>query len=315
MGIHIAIVGNGRVGRPTAYTILNEGLADELSLVDIKSGLSWAFGEELRHVATSLGYDVQINTYEKDDDVVDCDIVLICAGKARIPGVQMTRRDLILDNARIIHYIAEVMPPCNSKAKFVVVTNPVDALATLFKKVSNCEYVIGTGNHLDTLRFKAKIAMELTVPPSLVEGFVGGEHGSAAHPLWSTIKIGDTPLNAYLEQTGKTLDKQAIIDYLRTVSKNIVDVIGATEYGPAAAFRDIIRSIVEDKREIYSVATSTKFQELPERVNVSIPTRVGQLLGPNLWNELTTIEQTRIIQAAKSIYTTYLTACKTLNGS
>ena len=51
MGVHVAVVGNGRIGRPTAYSLLTERLMDELSLVDIKPGLSWAFGEELKHAA------------------------------------------------------------------------------------------------------------------------------------------------------------------------------------------------------------------------------------------------------------------------
>ncbi len=38
MGTHVAVVGNGRIGRPTAYTIFNERLADEFSLVNVKPG-------------------------------------------------------------------------------------------------------------------------------------------------------------------------------------------------------------------------------------------------------------------------------------
>ncbi|RLI06815.1 hypothetical protein DRO24_04390, partial [Candidatus Bathyarchaeota archaeon] len=69
VGYHIAVVGTGRVGRPTAYTLLREGLMEELSLVDIKPGLAWAFGEELKHAAASLKLDVEINAYERDEDV------------------------------------------------------------------------------------------------------------------------------------------------------------------------------------------------------------------------------------------------------
>ncbi len=34
MGLHIAFFGNGRIGRPTAYTVFNERLADDFSLVE-----------------------------------------------------------------------------------------------------------------------------------------------------------------------------------------------------------------------------------------------------------------------------------------
>jgi malate dehydrogenase len=269
MGSHIAVVGNGRIGRPTAYTLFNERLADEFSLVDVKPGLAWAFGEELKHVAASLRYDVKINTYEEDEGVTGADLVVVCPGKPRIPGVQMDRRVLVGANAEIINYIAEVMPPNNPDAKWVIVTNPVDAMATLFRKVSGADFVIGTGDHPDTLRMRTKLAMELGVLISKVEGFVGGEHGSSAYPLWSTVKIGGKPLDEYLSQTGKALDREAVVGYVRGVSKKVVDIVGGTEVGPAAGFRDIVRSILEDRGEIYSVSQPLELPGIPEAVNVN----------------------------------------------
>lgn len=308
--VHIAVVGNGRIGRPTAYTLFNERLADEISLVDTKPGLAWAFGEELRHVAASLRYDVEINTYEEDGDVSGADLVVVCPGKPRIPGVEMDRRELVGANAEIVNYVAEVMPPRNPGARWVIVTNPVDAMATLFKKVSGAEFVIGTGDHPDTLRCRTKIALELGVPVSKVEGFVGGEHGSAAYPLWSTVKIGGMPMDGYLEETGKTLDRGAVVEYVKGVSKRVVDIIGGTEVGPAAGFRDIVRSVIQDRGELYSIADSTPLPGLPEPVNVNIPTRVGRKIGPNIWDELTEEEQENIMEAAKAIHANYETGLR-----
>ncbi len=307
MGSHIAVVGNGRIGRPTAYTLFNERLADEFSLVDVKPRLAWAFGEELKHVAASLRYDVKINTYEEDAGVTGADLVVVCPGKPRIPGVQMDRRVLVGANAEIINYIAEVMPPNNPDAKWVIVTNPVDAMATLFRKVSGADFVIGSGDHPDTLRMRAKLAMELGVPVSKVEGFVGGEHGSSAYPLWSTVKIGGKPLDEYLSQTGKALDREAVVGYVRGVSKKVVDIVGGTEVGPAAGFRDIVRSILEDRGEVYSVSQPLELPGIPEAVNVNVPTRVGSTIGPNIWDQLTEEERANIVEAAKAIYSNYQT--------
>ncbi len=307
MGTHIAVVGNGRIGRPTAYTLFNERLADEFSLVDTKPGLAWAFGEELRHVAASLRYDVEIDTYEEDEGVEGADLVVVCPGKPRIPGVEMDRRDLVGENAKIIDHIAEVMPPRNPDARWVVVTNPVDAMATLFKGVSGADFVIGTGDHPDTLRMRAKLSMDLGVPVSEVEGYVGGEHGSSAYPLWSTVKIWGKPLEDYLRDAGKELDREAVVGYVRGVSKRIVDIVGGTEVGPAAGFRDIVRSILQDRGEVYSVADSVRLPGLSEAVNVNIPTRVGKSLGPSLWEELTAEEKEDITEAARAIRANYLT--------
>ena len=310
MGTHIAVVGNGRIGRPTAYTLFNEMLADEFTLVDVKPGQAWAFGEELRHVAASLRYDVEVNTYEEDEGVTGADLVVVCPGKPRIPGVQMDRRELVGANAEIIDFIAEVMPPNNPDARWVIVTNPVDAMATLFKKVSGADFVIGTGDHPDTLRMRTKISMELGVPVSKVEGFVGGEHGSSAFPLWSTVNVDGRPLSDYLEETGKELDREAVVGYVRGVSKRIVDIIGGTEVGPAAGFRDIVRSILEDRGEIYSIAQSLQMPGLPEPINVNVPTRVGKAIGPNIWGDLPRIEKANIIEASQAIYANYRTGLK-----
>ncbi len=315
MGTHIAVVGNGRIGRPTAYTIFNERLADEFSLVDVKPGQAWAFGEELRHVAASLRYDVEINTYEEDDGVTGADFVVVCPGKPRIPGVQMDRRELVGANAEIINFIAEVMPANNPDARWVIVTNPVDAMATLFKKVSGADFVIGTGDHPDTLRMRTKISMELGVPVSKVDGFVGGEHGSLAFPLWSTVKIDGKPLEEYLTETGKELNRETVVSYVRGVSKKVVDIIGGTEVGPAAGFRDIVRSILEDRGEVYSVSQSLEMPGLPEPINVNVPTKVGKTIGPNIWNDLPRNERANIIEASQAIYANYQTGLKAVGKS
>jgi malate dehydrogenase len=310
MGVHIAVVGNGRIGRPTAYTLFNEMLADEFSVVDTKPGLAWAFGEELSHVAASLKYDVKINTYESDEGVEGADLVVVCPGKPRIPGVQMDRRDLVAANAEIINHVAEVMPPNNPDARWVIVTNPVDAMATLFRRVSGAEYVIGTGDHPDTLRLRAKLSRDLEVPVSSVEGYIGGEHGSAAHPLWSTVRISGKALNDYLSETGKTLDRDEVVGYVRGVSKKVVDIIGGTEVGPAAGFRDTVRSILQDRGETYSVSHPLRLPGMPEEVNVGVPTRVGLELGPNIWDRLPPEEQADVVEAARAIHANYLTGLR-----
>ncbi|MFP3951511.1 MAG: lactate/malate family dehydrogenase [Candidatus Bathyarchaeia archaeon] len=310
MGTHIAVVGNGRIGRPTAYTIFNEQMADEFSLVDTETEKSWAFGEELRHVASSMGYDVKINTYEKDEGVDGADLVLICPGKPRTPGVEMSRRDLVGANAKIIRHIAEVMPPRNPDAKWMVITNPVDAMATLFKEISGESFVISTGDHPDTLRFRSKLARDLNVPFTAVEGFVGGEHGSAAKILWSTVRIFGEPIDDYLYRENKELDREDVIQYVRGVSKQIVNIIGGTEFGPASGFRDIARAIVKDRREVYSIADSVKLPDIPRRVNFSVPTIVGSTIGPNYWDDLKEEEKDSIVESAKAIYSTYLMAKK-----
>jgi malate dehydrogenase len=303
--LHIAQIGTGRVGRPTAYTIMCAGLADKITVCDTKPGLAKAFSEELRHVTASLRLDVEIIACEKDENVTDANIILISAGKPRIPGVEMTRRDLAIKNGQIVKQIAESTVPNNPHAKYVVITNPVDAMAMVCKKYSKAKFVISTGTNLETLRFRSRLATVLNVPIAAIEGWVGGEHGTNAIVLWSRVKIFGLSLHKYLTSTGKSLCKEEIEDYVKSVSKFIVDNIGGTEFGPAASFRDIVKAIVRNTNEVLPIATPMKFDRLPKPVFVSVPLRLGSSIGNSVYGNLSSDEKNCLADVAAAIFQTY----------
>ncbi len=310
--MHIAQIGTGRVGRPTAYTILCENLAEEITVCDIKPGLAKAFAEELKHVSASLGVDVKINSCERDEDVYGADLILISAGKARVPGVSMSRRDLAIENAKIVKYVSETVAPLNPGAKYVVITNPVDAMTMVCKKYSRAEFVIGTGTYLESLRLRSKLAEYFQVPVSRVNGWVGGEHGDLATILWTTVKVYDMAVEEYSKIRGKSLEKYVVEDYIKSVTRFIIDNVGGTEYGPAAAFRDIVKSIVEDERNIFPIDVPIRFDSIPEPVYVSVPTRLGRSLGENIYSKLSFEEREKIFEAAKAVYKTYVDAISSI---
>ena len=305
--MHITQIGTGRVGRPTAYTIMSAKLADTITVCDTKPGLAKAFAEELRHVTVSLKLDIEIIACERDEDVVGADIILISAGKPRIPGVRMSRRDLAIQNGQIVKNVTESTAPNNPNAKYVVITNPVDAMAMVCKKYSGAQFVISTGTNLESLRFRSRLAQSLKVPVSAVKGWVGGEHGKDAMILWSTVKVNNLSLKEYLKENEKALKKSEIDSYMKEISKTIVDDIGGTEYGPAASFRDITRAIVKNTNEIIPIAAPQKFEDLPEPIFVSIPQHLGKTIGETIYDTLPAKEKTGIRKAAEAIYQTFKT--------
>jgi malate dehydrogenase len=288
------------------------GLADELTVCDVKPGLAAAFAEELKHVTASLKFDVDINSCEKDEEVSGADVILISAGEPRTPGVKMSRRDLAIQNGKIVKHVSEATAPRNRGAKYVVISNPVDDMAMVCKKYSRADFVISTGTNLESLRFRARLAECLGVSVSEVEGWVGGEHGDAAIPLWSTVRINGLSLEAFAESIKVTVPKEEIASYVKSVSKLIVDCIGGTEYGPAASFRDITRAIVKDTREVLSIATPFKVEEIHEPVFAGIPTRLGSSIGASMYDSLSAYEKAGIEDAAKAIHQTYLKAIEHL---
>lgn len=306
--MHIAQIGTGRVGRPTAYSIMEAQLPDTLTLCDTKPGLAAAFGEELKHVKASTQNDVEIFSCERDEQVTNADIILISAGEPRTPGIKMTRRDLAVQNAKIIKQISEATRNSNPGAKYIVISNPVDAMAMICKKYTKSEYVISTGTNLESLRFRSILSETFRVHNSYVEGWVGGEHGDAAVPLWSTVKINNLSFEEYSASTSISFQKIQAESYVKSVSKSIIDSIGGTEYGPATSFRDIVRAIAKNTNETLSIAAPIKFAEILLPVHVGVPTQIGQRIGSSIYQDLPEIEKKSLEEAAKTIYQTYLTA-------
>jgi len=194
----------------------------------------------------------------------------------------------------------------NPTAWYFVITNPVDAMTTLANKTAEDKRkIVGTGTNLETARFRTILSRELDVPVGMVEAYVGGEHGDAAVPLWSIVRIDGLPLDEYLQRAGRKLDKAKCEDYVKEVSREVIRVLGGTRYGPAGSFVDIVRGIVLNTGKVLSYSRLRKFETTPEPVHVTVPARIARSLGPDLWDLLSEQEKEGIKEAARIIHQTY----------
>ena len=305
--VHVAVAGAGRVGGQVAVSLIFERYVSTLSLVDTAPKVAEMTKEELHHAIASHGFDLEINAYERSRDVEDADLIVVTAGFPRTP--EMSRRDLAARNASAVREIVENTVDNNPNAWYFVVTNPVDAMATLANKAAEGKrHIIGTGTNLETSRFRTIVSRQLKIPIAVVEAYAGGEHGEAAVLLWSTVKINGLPLEEFLSKTGKTLDKGLCENYVKEVSRQIITFLGGTRYGPAGSFIEIIRGLLLNTGRVMSYGRLMKFETTPEPVFVTVPARIAKSLGSDMWDLLTRSEQQAIKEAAAAIYGTYLEA-------
>jgi malate dehydrogenase len=309
--VHVAIAGTGRVGGEVAFSLIFERYVTELSLVDVAPSVAEMTREELCHGLASHGFDVKINAYEDSRQVKDADLIVITAGFPRTP--EMSRRDLATRNAGIVKEIVEKTVENNPAAWYFVVTNPVDAMTTLANKTAQGRRnVIGTGTNLETSRFRTVLSRELNVPVGVVEAYVGGEHGEAAVPLWSIVKIDGLSLEKYLSKTQRTLDRVKCENYVKEVSREIIRVLGGTRYGPAGSFVEIIRGLMLNTGKMMCYSRQSQFRKTPEPVYVTVPARIVRSLSPDMWDVLSNSEKKAIKEAAEVIYKTYCEAAEGL---
>ena len=71
-------------------------------------------------------------------------------------------------NAEIVKEVSEKTKKRNLKAKYVVVINPVDAMAMICRRYTGRAFVLSTGTHLESLRFRARLAELPSTPVSRV---------------------------------------------------------------------------------------------------------------------------------------------------
>jgi malate/lactate dehydrogenase len=309
--VHIAVAGTGRVGGEVAFSLIFERYVTELSLVDKAPKVAEMTKEELHHAIANHGFDIKINAYDDGKQVKDADLIVIAAGFPRTP--EMSRRDLATKNAGIVKEIVENTVHNNPEAWYFVITNPVDAMATIASSTAGEKrHVIGTGTNLETSRFRTVLSRELNVPIGTIEAYVGGEHGEAAVPLWSLVKINGVPLENYLEKTNQTLDKLKCENYVKEVSREIIRVLGGTRHGPAGSFIEIIRGLILNTGRVMSYSRQNQFETAHQPVYVTVPARIAKSLSPDLWELLNETEKKAIKDAAEAIHKTYLEALEGL---
>jgi malate dehydrogenase len=157
----------------------------------------------------------------------------------------------------------------------IIVSNPLDAMAQAAYKLSGFprERVIGMAGVLDSARFRAFIAEELTVSVENVTAFVLGGHGDTMVPLPRYSTVAGIPITELIEKTRlealvqRTRDGGAeIVKYLKT---------GSAYYAPSAAATEMVEAILKDKKKILPCAAYLEGEYGISGLYVGVPVKLG----------------------------------------
>lgn len=273
----VAIIGIGTVGSAVATAVKNTGLVNEIVLYDRDEIRARAAAEDLGH-ASAFSFDVQINAVNDYRGIRGSDVVIISAGANQKPG--QTRMDLLDANANVIRDIVpRVMKNVDPKRVIlIVVTNPLDIMVMLVSQLSGLpeSRVIGTGTMLDSARLKIILSRLLGVSSHSINGYVLGEHGDSSVINWSSISIGNLPLDDFCKQVGIPVSaaSRKTIDYrVHNAAYEIIQGRGATWDGIGAVVSDLLRCIINNEKRILTVSKKETIGNKP--VAVSLPRIVG----------------------------------------
>src|SRR5579871_1556710 len=189
----ITVVGAGFVGSTCAHWAAAKELGDVV-LVDVNEGAAKGKALDLFEASPVEQFDARVVGTADYKDTANSDVVILTAGIPRKPG--MSRDDLLATNSKIVKECAEGICKYSPNCTIIVVSNPLDAMAFVAKKVSGFprNRIIGMAGVLDSARFRSFIAEALDVSVKDVQAFVLGGHGDTMVPMPRHCSVGGVPL-------------------------------------------------------------------------------------------------------------------------
>lgn len=254
----IALIGGGQIGGVLAQLIALKQLGDVV-LFDVVEDLPQGKTLDIAEAARVNGFDSKLTGTNSYKDIAGADLVIITAGLPRKPG--MSRDDLLVTNAKIMKSVAEGVKEYAPKAIAIIISNPLDAMVTLFKKVSGfpANRVVGQAGILDSSRFATFIAWELGVSVKDVNALVLGGHGDTMVPIVRYANVNGIPVMELLERKYKDKTKasevmKAMVERTKMAGGEVVKLLktGSAFYSPAASAIQMAEAIINDEKRLIS---------------------------------------------------------------
>lgn len=277
----IALIGGGQIGGVLAQLIALKELGDVV-LFDIVEDLPQGKTLDIAEASRVDGFDVCLKGTNEYKDIQDSDIVIITAGLPRKPG--MSRDDLLATNAKIMRSVAEGVKQYAPNSIVIIISNPLDAMVTLFKKVSGfpSAHVMGQAGVLDSSRFSSFIAWELGVSVKDVNAMVLGGHGDTMVPLVRYANVNGIPVVEMLERkyNDKVKAKEvidAMVQRTKMAGGEVVKLLktGSAFYSPASSAISMAEAILKDEKRLMPVCSFLDGEFGVEGYYVGVPTILG----------------------------------------
>jgi malate dehydrogenase len=278
----IALIGGGQIGGVLAQLIAQKKLGDVV-LFDIVEDFPQGKTLDIAEASRVDGTDVVLKGTNTYDDIAGSDIVIITAGLPRKPG--MSRDDLLVTNAKIMKQVAEGVKAHAPNSIVIIISNPLDAMVTLFQKVSGfpANKVIGQAGVLDSSRFSTFIAWELGVSVRDINAMVLGGHGDTMVPLVRYANVNGVPVMEMLERKYNDAAKakevmEAMVNRTKMAGGEVVKLLktGSAFYSPAASAIAMAESIIYDENRLLPTCAYLKGEFGVDGYYVGVPAVLGE---------------------------------------
>ncbi len=268
----ITVVGAGQVGTTVAQLTAYKNLGNVV-ITDIVEGLPQGKALDLQESGCLQVFDGIITGTNDYKDTADSDIVVITAGIPRKPG--QDRSDLIATNAKIVKSVTEQVMEHSKNPLIIVVSNPLDAMVYVAKRVSGLpsERIMGMAGVLDAARFRSFVSLELDCSLVDVDAMVLGGHGDSMVPMPRYTTVSGVPITDLMNK--EQIDR--LVDRTRKGGAEIVGLLktGSAFLAPGASVVKMIEAILQDKKRILPCTVHLSGEYGWKDIFFGVPVKLG----------------------------------------
>ena len=270
----VSIIGAGEVGASCATCLAERDFVNEITIIDIKSGLAEGKALDLRQSAALKRFDTIVKGVTADySAVAGSDVVVITSGITRKPG--MERSDLISTNAGIVREVSQQVAKYAPDCTIIVVSNPLDVLCYCALKSSGFpdNRVMGMSGLLDVARYKSFIAGALNVSTKDIQALILGGHGKTMVPMPRYTTIGGIPIRNLLSEE----KVQEAIHRTQLGGEEIIGHLGRSGwYAAGAAVCEMVESVICDQRRVFPACAYLKGEYGYDDIYLGVPVIIGK---------------------------------------
>ncbi|CAG5040196.1 unnamed protein product [Parnassius apollo] len=302
-GNKVTVVGVGQVGMAAVFSMLTQGVTNNIALVDVMEDKLRGEMMDLQHGAAFMK-SCKIQASKDYSISAGSKICVVTAGVRQREGE--SRLDLVQRNTDILKIIIPQLVKYSPDAVFIIASNPVDILTYVTWRISGLpkHRVIGSGTNLDSARFRYLLSEKLGIAPTSCHGYIIGEHGDTSVPIWSGVNIAGVRLSDLNSKIGSEEDSEQWRQMHEKVVKSAYEVIklkGYTSWAIGLSLSQLVWAILSDASSVHPVSTYIKgMHGIEQDVFLSLPCALGHRgISDVILQTLTDKELTQLRKSAK----------------
>ena len=214
--------------------------------------------------------------YTLSNEDIASEIVLIDINKKKVEGevMDIAQGTCFRDPVSIIAGEYEDA----KDSDIVIITSGI-----VFTKISGLpeNQILGSGTMLDSARLRCGLSEHLNIAQKNIHAYVFGEHGDTSFIPWSGAYVSGVSLDEYYETVEKMgrnvtkIDKDAMLEYVRTSGGQVIANKGATFYAVSVAVCKLVATILSSSDSVATVSSMMHGEYGIEDVCLSTLTLVG----------------------------------------